>query len=81
MVLLTWYIKYNEIYLSGRENMIRKTNTTMSNFEHHLAQMLKLIEERLSSYLPSYTEVNPKESLRAITFRSGKQLPRTKTEQ
>lgn len=38
-------------------------------------KLSKLIKERLSGSLPSNMEVNPKESLKALTLRSGKQLP------
>ncbi|XP_039145541.1 uncharacterized protein LOC120282757 [Dioscorea cayenensis subsp. rotundata] len=37
--------------------------------------MSKLIKERLPGSLPGNTKVNPKESLKAITLRSAKQLP------
>ncbi|XP_039126953.1 uncharacterized protein LOC120263114 [Dioscorea cayenensis subsp. rotundata] len=54
--------------------MIRNTNATVWNLEHHMAQMSKLIEERLLGSLPRNTEINPKESLKGVSLRSGKQL-------
>ncbi|XP_039119526.1 uncharacterized protein LOC120255785 [Dioscorea cayenensis subsp. rotundata] len=72
--LLTRYIKDNEIHPSGYEEIMRNTNATVRNLEHHIAQMSKIIEERLPGSLPSSTEVNPKESRKVITLRSGKQL-------
>ncbi|XP_039145544.1 uncharacterized protein LOC120282760 [Dioscorea cayenensis subsp. rotundata] len=46
----------------------------MRNLEHQVAQMSKLLEERLSGTLPSNTVANPKESLKGVSLRSWKKL-------
>lgn len=58
--LLTWYIKDNKTLLSGHEEMMRNTNVTIRNLEHHMVQMSKLIEERLPGFLPSNTRSTPR---------------------
>ncbi|XP_039143939.1 uncharacterized protein LOC120281068 [Dioscorea cayenensis subsp. rotundata] len=73
-ILLTRYIKDNEVHLQGHEEKMKNTNATVRNLEHHMAQISKLIEERLPGFLPSNTKVNPQESLKSVTLRSGKQL-------
>lgn len=73
-ILLTQYIKDNEVHLQGMRKMMRNTNATMRHLEHDMAHMSKLIEKRLPGSLPSNIEVNPKESLKAVTLRNGKQL-------
>ncbi|KAL2479915.1 Uncharacterized protein Adt_32881 [Abeliophyllum distichum] len=40
-----------------------------------MGQMAKLLSERQQEKLPSNTETNPREHLKAITTRSGVQLP------
>ncbi|XP_039146832.1 uncharacterized protein LOC120284087 [Dioscorea cayenensis subsp. rotundata] len=52
------------IVIPGHEEMMRNTNAIVRNLEHHIAQMSKIIEERLPDSLPSNTEINPKESLK-----------------
>ncbi|XP_039126993.1 uncharacterized protein LOC120263170 [Dioscorea cayenensis subsp. rotundata] len=54
--------------------MIRNTNAIVWNLEHHMAQMSKLIEEKLSGSLPNTTKINPKESLKGVSLNSRKQL-------
>lgn len=46
----------------------------MKNLENQVAQIAKTLIELLPGTLPSNTEVTPKESLKAITLRSGKEL-------
>lgn len=53
---------------------MRNTNANVRNLEHHMAQMSKLNEKQLLDSLPRNTEVNPKEFLKVVTWRSGKQL-------
>lgn len=44
--------------------------------DYHMAEMSKIIEELLPDSLPSNTKANnPNESLKAITLRSGKEIP------
>lgn len=46
----------------------------MKNLENQIAQIAKTLVEWLSGSLPSNTKVNPKESLKAITLKWGKEL-------
>lgn len=60
--------------MSGHEEMMRNTNAAIRNIEQHMAELSKIVEERLTGSFPGNTEVNHKVSLKAITLRSGKQL-------
>lgn len=45
----------------------------MKNLENQIAQIAKTISKRLPSSIYSNTKVNPKESLKAITLRNGRE--------
>ncbi|XP_039130917.1 uncharacterized protein LOC120267328 [Dioscorea cayenensis subsp. rotundata] len=62
---MTRFIKSTKTRFAGHEEMIRNTNATVRNLEHQVAQI---------STLPSNTMANPKESLKGVTLRDGKQL-------
>ncbi|XP_075112113.1 uncharacterized protein LOC142182091 [Nicotiana tabacum] len=49
-------------------------NSTLKNLEVQLSQLATLVSEKIHGPLPSNTEKNPKEHLKAITLRSGKNL-------
>lgn len=53
---------------------MRNTNATMKILENQVAQMAKTIVEWLQGSFPINTEVNPKEPLKVVTLRSGKEL-------
>lgn len=71
--LLTRYIKDNEVCLLGHEEKMRNTSASMKNSENQIAQIAKTISKRLPSSIYSNTKVNPKESLKAITLRNGRE--------
>lgn len=54
--------------------MLRNTHAFVHNLENQVAQMAKTLAEQLPGFFPSNTEVNLKESLKAVTLRSGKEL-------
>ncbi|XP_070017727.1 uncharacterized protein [Nicotiana sylvestris] len=49
-------------------------NSSLKNLETQLSQLTALMSEKIQGPLPSNTEKNPKEHLKAITLRSGKEL-------
>lgn len=54
--------------------MMRNTNVPMKNLKNQIVQMAKIISEQLPRSLPSNTEVNPKEALKVVNLRSGKEI-------
>ncbi|KAH7651017.1 hypothetical protein IHE45_20G029300 [Dioscorea alata] len=72
--MMAKFIKSIESRFSSNEEMIRNTNATVRNLEHQMAQLSKLVEERLPGSLPSNTVVNPREYLKGVQLRSGKQV-------
>ena len=48
--------------------------STMKNLEVQLGQIANLVSGRVQGTLPSDTEKNPREHIKAITLRSGKEL-------
>ncbi|XP_070004413.1 uncharacterized protein [Nicotiana sylvestris] len=48
--------------------------SSLKNLEIQLSQLAALVSEKIQGPLPSNTEKNPKEHLKAITLRSGKDL-------
>lgn len=51
------------------------TNASVKNLENQVAQKMAMtLAERIPSILPGNTEINLKESLKALILRSGKQL-------
>lgn len=49
-------------------------NSSLKNQKIQLSQLAALVLEKIQGPLPSNTEKNPKEHLKAITLRSGKEL-------
>ncbi|KAL2531182.1 Uncharacterized protein Adt_04533 [Abeliophyllum distichum] len=57
------------------EESIQSIRASVKDLENQMGQMVKLLSERQQGQLPSNTETNPREQLKAITTRSGVQLP------
>lgn len=50
------------------------SDATMKNVELQVEQIAKLLSERAQVSLPSNTEVNPREHIKVVTLRNGKEL-------
>ncbi|XP_070009972.1 uncharacterized protein [Nicotiana sylvestris] len=72
--LLYKYIKVTD------ENMARQ-NSSLKNLEIQLSQLAALVSEKIQGPSPSNIEKNPKEHLKAITLRSGKELDKPYADQ
>ena len=55
--------------------MIRNHSSSIHNLEVQMGQLANSIAVRNQGVLPSNTEKNPKEQVKAITLRSGTEIP------
>src|SRR5262249_19328608 len=62
-------------FISTSEARFQNQDASIKNLETQVGQLAKLISERAQGTLPSGTEPNRKEYVKAITLRSGKELP------
>ncbi|XP_019248644.1 PREDICTED: uncharacterized protein LOC109227906 [Nicotiana attenuata] len=56
------------------DEKMESQNSSLKNLEIQLSQLAALVFEKIQGPLPSNTEKNPKEHLKFITLRSGKEL-------
>ncbi|KAL2466103.1 Uncharacterized protein Adt_41954 [Abeliophyllum distichum] len=69
----SWKDNYNNII--PQEINLQNQSDSINNLEPKMGQMADAISARVLDTLPSNTKVNPKESVTAVTTRSGVQLP------
>ena len=72
--LITKFISTTEARFQITESSLRNQQPSLQNLENQIGQLAKMISERQQGGLPSNTESNPREHVKAITLRSGKQL-------
>ncbi|XP_022880678.1 uncharacterized protein LOC111397949 [Olea europaea var. sylvestris] len=65
----------NNKFMKKIEATLQDQNTAIKNLETQMGQMAVALTGRALGSLPSNTEVNPKEHAKAITTRSGVELP------
>lgn len=77
------FMTHTNQYMEANNQFMRRTETTLQdqsavikNLETQVGQIAISITGRAPGNLPSNTEVNPKEHAKAITTRSGVQLPK-----
>ncbi|XP_070008482.1 uncharacterized protein [Nicotiana sylvestris] len=61
-------------YIKVTDEKMESQNSSLKNLEIQLSQLAALVSKKIQGPLPSNTEKNPKEHLKAITLRSGKEL-------
>ncbi|XP_070026274.1 uncharacterized protein [Nicotiana sylvestris] len=61
-------------YIKVTDEKMESQNSSLKNLQIQLSQLTALISEKIQGPLPSNTEKNPKDHLKAITLRSGKEL-------
>lgn len=61
-------------FISATETRMQNQDASIRGLEHQVGQLAKLISNRELGALPSDTEKNPKEHVKAIELRSGKVL-------
>ncbi|XP_027338257.1 uncharacterized protein LOC113852214 [Abrus precatorius] len=72
--LMTKFIQTSECRFQSIETALRNQQASIHNLENQLGQISRLLSERPQESLPSNTETNPKEQVKAVTLRSGKIL-------
>ncbi|XP_019239069.1 PREDICTED: uncharacterized protein LOC109219101 [Nicotiana attenuata] len=61
-------------YIKVTDEKMESQNSALKNLEIQLSQLATLVSEKIQGPLPSNTEKNPKEHLKAIALRSGMTL-------
>ncbi|XP_070026589.1 uncharacterized protein [Nicotiana sylvestris] len=61
-------------YIKITNEKMESQNSSLKNLEIQLSQLTALVSEKIQGPLTSNTDKNPKEHLKAITLRSGKEL-------
>lgn len=56
------------------EAALRNQSVSMKQIEWQIGQIAKVLQDRFPGSLPSYTETNPRDHVKAITTLSGKEL-------
>ncbi|KAL2526437.1 Uncharacterized protein Adt_11491 [Abeliophyllum distichum] len=69
------YMEQINQFMRKMEASIQNQGASIKNLETQIGQMEVAISSRALGTLPSNTEVNPKEYVKAITTKSGVQLP------
>ncbi|KAL2466093.1 Uncharacterized protein Adt_41944 [Abeliophyllum distichum] len=73
--ILGKFIEKTDQFMKQTEINLQNQSASIKNLETKIGQMAVAISARVPDTLPSNTEVNPKESVTAVTTRSGVQLP------
>ncbi|RVW83117.1 hypothetical protein CK203_040734 [Vitis vinifera] len=76
VIILAWNVKL-EAHMK-QIHLNKNQGASIRNLEHQVREISKLLTERTQGALPSITETNPKEHVKAITLRSGKELNQSK---
>ncbi|XP_075104353.1 uncharacterized protein LOC107783747 [Nicotiana tabacum] len=61
-------------FIKATDEKVESQSSAINNLEIQMSQLATLMSEQIKSALPSNTEKNPKEHLKAISLRSGKTL-------
>ncbi|XP_073124805.1 uncharacterized protein [Henckelia pumila] len=61
-------------FISSTDTRLQNQDASIKNLETQLGQLANIIAGRTQGTLPSDTEKNPKEQVKALTLRSGKEI-------
>ncbi|XP_073024358.1 uncharacterized protein [Primulina eburnea] len=67
-------------FISSTETRLQNQDASIKGLENQIRQLVKMIASRDPGTLPSNTETNPKEKVKAIAFRNGKVLEQERKE-
>ncbi|EEF39330.1 conserved hypothetical protein, partial [Ricinus communis] len=73
--LMMKFIATSENRFQQTDTAIRNQQASIQNLETQIGQLSRMMVERQPDTLPSNTESNPTGHAKAITLRSGKELP------
>ena len=68
------FMQQTTSFMNETRAKFRNQGASIHNLEHQVGEISKLLVERSQGALPSDTETNPKEHVKAISLRSGKEL-------
>ncbi|KAL5554412.1 hypothetical protein UlMin_041813 [Ulmus minor] len=74
----TQFMTRTNAFIDETKANFRNQGASIRNLEHQVGEISKLLTERGQGALPSNTERNPREEVKAITLRSGKELEKSK---
>ncbi|KAL5579184.1 hypothetical protein UlMin_011626 [Ulmus minor] len=74
----TQFMTRTTAFIDETRANFRNQGASIRNLEHQVGEISKLLTERGQGALPSNTERNPREEVKAITLRSGKELEKSK---
>ncbi|KAL5573280.1 hypothetical protein UlMin_022877 [Ulmus minor] len=74
----TQFMTRTNAFIDETRANFRNQGASIRNLEHQVGEISKLLTERGQGALPSNTERNPREEVKAITLRSGKELEKSK---
>ena len=63
-----------DVILKNQDTTLRNHEASIHNLETQVGQIAKLLIERPPGSLPGNTETNPREHVKVVTLRSGKEL-------
>ena len=72
--LMSKFLQASETRFQAVETSMRNQEASIHNLEKQIGQLAKAFSEGQQGSLPGNTETNPREHVKAITFRSGKEL-------
>ena len=72
--VFTQFIQKTNDFIDDTKANFSNQNASIHNLEHQVGKISKLLTERTQGALPSISETNPKEHVKAITLRSRKEL-------
>ena len=76
--VFTQFMQKTNDFIDDTKANFRNQGASIRNLEHQMGEISKLLTERTQWTLPSISETNPKEHVKAITLRSGKELEQSK---
>ncbi|KAG8485697.1 hypothetical protein CXB51_019007 [Gossypium anomalum] len=72
--MMTKFISVAKTHFQNTETALKNQQASIQGLENQIGHLAKMILERPPESLPSNTEPNPKEHVKAVTLRSGKVL-------
>ena len=76
--VFTQFMQKTNDFIDDTKANFRNQGASIRNLEHQVGEISKLLTEITQGALPSITKTDPKDHVKAITLRSGKELEQSK---